>query len=276
MEKINSFLQLTGMVLKKNSVLNILLVLFWNLLIVGNNIWLIYDFMVSAADQTAGYKLLVTSYYFFMGLFPVLGSLTLGNLLDAFPDLHFTSVKRFPLTSSFFLLLTGNAGIVLSYIVEFCRGKYLSDIFSYQVLYLGIVTTHIKTVLIAGSALNTFQAKCLEMPRPNMLYYQNILASFKIFKKKMAPMLLGTFLNLTALLILASYDAYVCIACASGGMVPYIMLDISIVVSSIALMLYLSQLAEDTFEAFTSLLENLRLFINILHAIFSLTNSEDF
>ena len=262
MEKIYSFLQLSGMVLKKNSVLSILLVLFWNLLTVGSIFWCIYDSMVYAVDANAGFMLLNNSYLIFTGLFQVLGSLTLGHLLDACPDLHHS--KRFPFISSLFVLLIGSAGIVLSMIIRIYEGMDFS-MMCLLVLYLGIVSTNIKTVLVAGSAFNTFQTKCLGLTNPSMLDCQEMLASFKIMKKKMAPMLLGTFSTLTALLILASYDSYVMYACyfeeMGSALVPYVIIDISVVVSSTALMLYLAQLAEDTFEAFTSNLENLRLFI---------------
>ena len=180
------------------------------------------------------------------------------------PDLyHFTLVKRFPMTSSLFVLLIGSAGIVLSMIIRICEVMDFSKM-CLLVLYLGIVSTNIKTVLVAGSAFNTCQTKCLGLTNPSMLDCQEMLASFKIMKNKMAPMLLGSFSTLTALLILASYDLYVMYACyfdMGSGLVPYAIMDISVVVSSTALMLYLSQLAEDTYEAFTSNLENLRLFI---------------
>ena len=169
--------------------------------------------MVDATDATAGMTLLNNSYLIFTGLFQVLGSFTLGHLLDACPVLHHSKlVKRFPFTSSLFVLLIGSAGIVLSMIIRICEVMDFSKL-CLLVLYVGIVSTNIKTVLVAGSALYTCQTKCLGLTNPSMLDCQELLASFKIMKKKIAPMLLGTFSTLTALLILASYDLYVIYAC---------------------------------------------------------------
>ena len=127
-------------------------------------------------------------------------------------------------------------------------------------LYLGIVVTHLKTVLIVASILIAFQKQCLALVTANLniLECKDLLKSFKHLKEKISFTFLCTYLTLTAFLILGSYDAYVVYVCIPEYSMFYILLAISTCGSSAALLLYLAQLAEDTCLAFTSLLGPIR------------------
>ena len=272
MDKVLNFLQLTGMVKKKNSFINISLVVFWNFLTIGCMLGASYLYLISPGSLTnKGFTAVMLTEYLCLGLYPVLGFWTLGPLLDSFSDLNLKSVKRVTVNFAFVLLLTGMTGTATIIMIQMFTTNEENCVYDYifiTTLYLGTILTHLKTVLVAGSALGAYKVQCFDLGKcdPSMIQYQDILNSFRLLKTRISPVFLSTFGTLTVSLILTSYDAYVVFACLPEYISEWkysIMANLSAVVSSFALLLYLSQLAEDTFDAFTSVLEPLRLKKNL-------------
>ena len=137
-------------------------------------------------------------------------------------------------------------------------GHYLTIMSAF--LYLAMIGTHLKTVLIAGSVMTTFkdQYELLADSRKFVEDYQSSITSFQLLKQKSALLFLLTFGALTCILIFGSYDAYVVVTCFPETSTSYIALDFALFVSNAALLLYLSQLADDTYQSFNSIQEPLR------------------
>ena len=85
MDRICSTLQLTGMVWKRGSLLNNFLVLLSSLVLAGLSLACIVVWMIADGGEgySLGFTMLINSYYTVMGVYAVIGSFTLGGLLEA-------------------------------------------------------------------------------------------------------------------------------------------------------------------------------------------------
>ena len=80
MDNIFTLLQSTGLVWKKNSWTNTILVAFWNVLSTGSSVVAVYIYMVvDGVAPSTGFILLVDGYFIVLPLATLLGSLTLGK-----------------------------------------------------------------------------------------------------------------------------------------------------------------------------------------------------
>ena len=205
-----------------------------------------------------GFIILINSYYTIMGLHAVIGSFTLGGLLEA--TLHL-KLKLPIINAAIWVISISTVGTVASaaWLVVEADGHYYTIMTAF--LYLAIIATHLKTVFIAGSVMATFkdQYELLADSIKSIEEYQYIVKSFQTLKQKAATLFFSTFGSLTSLMIFGSYDAYVTFACSGPEISPaFITLDLALFVSNAGMLLYLSQLAEETYQSFNSIQEPLR------------------
>ena len=259
MDRICSILQLTGMVWKRGSLLNNFLVLLSSLVLACltlgcNVVWMIKD---DSKGYSLGFAMLLNSYLTIIGLYAVIGSFTLGGLLEASLPLK---LKLPIINAAVWIIAIATVITVASsaWLIVEEDGHYYTIIYTF--LYLVIIGTHLKTVLIAGSVMTTFkdEYELLADSRKFVEDYQCSITSFKLLKQKSASLFLWTFGTLTCIMIFGSYDAYVVFTCGPGTSASYIALDFALFVSNAGMLLYLSQLAEDTYQSFNSIQEPLR------------------
>ena len=227
MDRICSILQLTGMVWKRGSLSNNILVLLSSLVHAGLTlacigIWMITD---DGEGYSLGFTMLINSYYTIMGLYAVIGSFTLGGLLEACPDLK---LKLPIMNSTVWIIAMATVGTVASAAWLMVEADGHCSTIMTAFLYLAIIGTHLKTVLIAGSVMATFkdEYELLADSRKFVKDYQSSITSFKLLKQKSALLFLWTFGTLTCIMIFGSYDAYVVFMCFPGTSTSYIALTL--------------------------------------------------
>ena len=260
MDRICSTLQLTGMVWKRGSLSNNILVLLSSLVLGGLTLACIGLWMITDGGEgySLGFTMLINSYYTVMGLYAVIGSFTLGDLLEACPHLK---LKLPILNSTVWIIAMAMVGTVASAAWLMVEADGHCSTIMTAFLYLAIIATHLKTVLIAGSVMATFkdEYELLANSIKSIEEYQHIVKSFRTLKQKAAPLFFSTFGTLTSLMIFGSYDAYVTFACSGPEISPaFFMLDLALFVSNAGMLLYLSQMADDTYQSFNSIQEPLR------------------
>ena len=207
-----------------------------------------------------GLSMLIESNALLTALYAMGGTFTLGNLLD---DKTNEMIKGPPLSKAFWFVVIatiGTVGMILLTAFVFVA-EYL-NISSSILIALTILATNAKTIFITGSAMATFQNKCLSCPTQkfNIVYCHKLVSCFQKLKLGMAPVLLTTFLSLTCLMIFGSYSAYIMLTCYTENPIFRMLslIDLTLFASNAALLLYLSQLAENTFEAFGEVKHHLR------------------
>ena len=259
MDRICSTLQLIGMVWKKGSPLNNGLVLLSSLLHAGLTLGCIVLWMSLDDGFSLGFTMLLNSYYTVMSLYAILGSFTLGGLLD---EILHVKLKRPILNAALWILAIAMVATIASaaWSVVVADNYYLTLYLMVAFLYLAVIGTHLKTILIVGSVMVTYrdQFKSAANSIKSIEEYQHSVKSFQTLKEKAAILLFYTFGTLTFIMIFGSYDAYVMFTCFPGAGPSYIVLDFALFVSNAGMLLYLSQLAEDTYQSFNSIQEPLR------------------
>ena len=258
--KLGSFLQLIGLVWKKNSLTNTILVLLWNMIILGNCGYYIYP-LIGDDNMPSGLVMLVTSYALVTALYAIAGTFTLAALLH---DKNNEMMRGPPLSLALWsaiIAASGTLGMIL--LALFYLKAEVLDILSPILIDLAILATNAKTIFIAGSTMATFQTKCLSCPTQmifNKFYCQELVSSFRKLKLGMAPVLLNTFLSLTCIMIFGSYSAYIILTCVAESPTLRIIsiIDLTLFAGNAAVLLYLCQLAEDTFGALTEVKHHLR------------------
>ena len=272
MDSICSTLQLIGMVWKRGSTLNNVLVLLSSLVIAGLTLGVIVLWMILDEGYGVGFAMLINSYLTLMGLYVILGSFTLGGLLDEF--LH-VKLKRPTLNAAVLIMGIAMAAIIVlaAWSVVEADGHYWTVTSIMQaLLYLAMVGTHLKTILIVGSVMVTFrdQFASVANARKSIEEYQDNVKSFQTLKQKAEVLLFYMFGTLTILMIFGSYSAYTAFACFRQELSPaFIMVDLAMFVSNAGMLLYLSQLADDNHQSFNSIQEPLRY---IIFTFFPLTS----
>ena len=271
MDSICSTLQLIGMVWKRGSTLNNVLVLLSSLVIAGLTLGVIVLWMILDEGYGVGLAMLTNSCLTLMGLYAILGSFTLGGLLDEF--LH-VKLKRPILNPAVWIMGIAMAAIIVSaaWSVVDANGHYWTLSLMQAFLYLAMVGTHLKTILIVGSVMVTFrdQFESVANARKSIEEYQDNVKSFQTLKQKAEVLLFYMFGTLTILMIFGSYSAYTAFACFRQELSPaFIMVDLAMFVSNAGMLLYLSQLADDNHQSFNSIQEPLRY---IIFTFFPLTS----
>ena len=273
MDSICSTLQLIGMVWKRGSTLNNVLVLLSSLVIAGLTLGVIVLWMILDEGYGVGLAMLTNSCLTLMGVYAILGSFTLGGLLDEF--LH-VKLKRPILNPAVWIMGIAMAAIIVSaaWSVVDADGHYWTLSLMQAFLYLAMVGTHLKTILIVGSVMVTFrdQFESVANARKSIEEYQDNVKSFQTLKQKAEFLLFYMFGTLTPLMIFASYNAYIVFACFGQEVsTAWFMLELAMFLSNAGMLLYLSQLADDTRQSFNSIQEPLR-YIIITFFLIALTS----
>ena len=264
MEKIFSFLQLTGLVWNKKSVSSNILVVFWNIVVfIGMSFATLHQIIGKGSVVGIGMSGMMIAILCFTCLFHMLGTLTLGHLLNSLSQLEFTTVRRAPVNLSLIIFMTGSIGYVIFLVWIQFGNDSITDVLSMLTLYTFTLATFFKTVLITGSLLYTFECECQNLVQncPSFISCQDMLKTYQILKLKIAPTFLGTFTTLTTLVTLVSYDVYSSFNCWPEKILenlPFALANIAYVVVALALMFYISHLTEDAFDAFGSVQKSLR------------------
>ena len=269
MDRICSTLQLTGMVWKGGSPLNNVLVLLLSLVHAGLTLTVIVVLMLLDDGYSIGFAMLITSYFSLMGLYGILGSFTLGSVLDEF--LH-VKLKRPILNVALWIIGIATLATIASAAWILVEGGGDDHFYALNVMlaifFLPMLGTHMKTILIVGSIMVTFrdEIESVANSRKSIEEYHHAVKSYQTLKQKVEFLLFYTFGTLTSLMIFGSYDAYVVFACYYDQELTtaFITLDLALFVSNAGMLLYLSQLADDTHQSFNSIQEPLRL-ISFFH-----------